>query len=488
MKPNKNQLILMSSIVAILEIVYIIFMRNSEAKLTLIAGVIGIPVVIIAIYLILYSVENAFIIGAFLTPILPISGYVLLRLDLLDMQWIVYAGFYLLILVSLIKNGIFKKLTDKNIIVKDKLLRLIIVIFLLLNIFFAYNKRVTFLILTISFIPIIVFFMILRFVKVKDKKKLLKNILLALLLGSIISAIPDLLYFFISCIRGNRNIRIYGPLGSNFMLIYILLLYPIVLANWAKEKTLKNIWTLYVIGFSTIISLQLSRGALLSFVAILITFLIFNIKNWKRYITIALVFGSILTYNVTARPDVKSDTGVKELHEVVTGKIDQNDLPEGGINGILKKIIESQSKNRQILWKTGILLAQENPIGGVGLGNYQYFFQEYSGSDRNYADAHNIFINMASELGVPFMLLSMILLVIIGIGSCINYFKNRKNNDLKLTYLALMVSAGVFLIYGNLTGIAFQSVVEVYSFTPTFVIVFLLFYRDYIDVFKDSVI
>ena len=119
----------------------------------------------------------------------------------------------------------------------------------------------------------------------------------------------------------------------------------------------------------------------------------------------------------------------------------------------------------------------------MGIGNFKYFYQEYSGSERPYSDAHNIFLNMSTELGVPFMILGMILLVIVGLTSLINYFKN-KDNRLKKSYLALMTIAGIVLVYGNLTGIAFQTTNEIYSFTPTFIFTFILLYRDYIEEFS----
>ena len=41
----------------------------------------------------------------------------------------------------------------------------------------------------------------------------------------------------------------------------------------------------------------------------------------------------------------------------------------------------------------------------------------------------------------------------------------------------------VFILYGNLTGISFQTTNEIYSFTPTFIILFGLFYVDYVEEF-----
>ena len=79
----------------ILEMAFIIAMRNSDAKLTLILGVIGIPCVLGLINFMFLSLERAILSIGFLIPMLPISGYVMIRLGLLHTSmgctcWILY--------------------------------------------------------------------------------------------------------------------------------------------------------------------------------------------------------------------------------------------------------------------------------------------------------------------------------------------------------------------------------------------------------------
>ncbi|GAA0773274.1 hypothetical protein GCM10008908_21210 [Clostridium subterminale] len=70
----------------------------------------------------------------------------------------------------------------------------------------------------------------------------------------------------------------------------------------------------------------------------------------KKYLPLLLVFGAILTYNVMDRPDVKSDSNLQEIQDVIVGnKVKDVDLGERGQNKLLKKLIESQSKSRQII-------------------------------------------------------------------------------------------------------------------------------------------
>lgn len=470
----------------VIEAVFFSIMWGSEAKLTTLIGALMIPAIIIILVYMAQSLENTLITTAFTIPFLPLIGYVMLRLDLLNLQWIAYTMYYVVIAALLIKNGVLKRLRWHNVKAKDKVLRIALIILLVVNIFFAYDKSLSLMIVLLSFVPFILYTFILRALDYRNKGELFNKILVALSLGCILSSIPDILYFFMTWIQGNKNIRIFGPLGSNFILIYDLLMLIIILAKWATIKGAKNIWCYLTFGMCFIISMQLSRGAWISFMLIFLMFMIFNISNWKRYVVILLIFGSMLTYNVFQRPDVANDSNLHEVQEIITGNTHTSKIEENSAFAeLFKKVIESQSKTRQILWKAGIDLTIDYPYTGVGIGNFKYFYKEYSGSERAYSDAHNIFLNMSTELGIPFMILGMILLAILGISSLINYFKVN-NKNFKMSYLALMTITGIILVYGNLTGIAFQTTNEIYSFTPTFIFAFILLYRDYMKEFNEN--
>ncbi len=467
----------------ILESMFFIAMRNSDAKLTLILGVIGIPCILGLINFMFLSLERAILAIGFLIPMLPISGYVMIRLGLLQLQWVVYVGFYIISAIALIKNGLLKSIRKENIFVKDKIIKSILLILLIIGSSLAFNKLLSFKIVLLSFIPFGVFILILKSIEVTDKKKFFSNILFAVCLGCIVSSIPDLLYFFMTWLGGNKNIRIFGPIGSNFILIYDLIIFPILIAKWINEKSLKNVWTILVISMCFIISMQLSRGAWINFIAVFVIYIVFDIRNWKRYIPLLLIFGVILTYNVLDRPDVKSDSSLQEIQDVIVGnKVPDVNLGERGPGKLVIKLIESQSKNRQIIWKSALGMTKDHPYTGVGIGNFKYYFEEYSGNQKEYSDAHSIIFNMSSELGVPFTVLSIILTITIGIRALINYFR-CKDRRVKVNNIAIMCMITVFILYGNLTGISFQTTNEIYSFTPTFIILFGLFYVDYVEEF-----
>jgi|GEM_PF-3941156 len=88
----------------------IIAMGNSDEKLTLILRVIGIPCALGLINFMFLSLKRAILSIGFLIPMLPISGYVMIRLGLLKLQWVVHAGFYIISAITLIKNGLLKSI------------------------------------------------------------------------------------------------------------------------------------------------------------------------------------------------------------------------------------------------------------------------------------------------------------------------------------------------------------------------------------------
>jgi len=208
--------------------------------------------------------------------------------------------------------------------------------------------------------------------------------------------------------------------------------------------------------------------------------MIFDIKNWIKYSAVFFLVGAMVFSNVIGRSDVLKD--INNIVEKKENHISKDENIEGeSIKDLSLEVLDSQSKNRQILWKTGIELSRDYKVTGVGISNFKYFYKEYSKSERPYSDAHNLLLNLSSELGIPFMLVSLILMIKLGWDMIMGYFK--KNNEYRIKYLAGGISLIAFFIYGNLTGIALNFSNEVYSFSSTFIILFMLFYIDCINEF-----
>lgn len=466
------------SIILVLEVIVFLLLKDSGAIFSLLAAMVLIPVAMVMIIIMFSSLEMAIIISLFAIPILPITGYVMLRIGILDYQYIVYIIFYLTSAAAMIKNNLLKNIDKSKFIMKNKGIRILILIFVVINIIFAYDKQLTFMIVTLSFLPFSIYMYIVKTLVVESRKSFLDKVIYTICLSISIASIPDIIFFVLNWIDGNMGLRGYGPLTGNYILIFVLIALVISLTKWVKEKNLKNKWLILVILLFCIIITQVSRGGFFSFIAIMVAFLAFNIKNWKKYLPIFLIGVSFLSYNVNNRNEVAIDSNINEIKEILIDK--KMEPTSADTNELISRVLNSQSALRQVIWKATINISVDYPYFGVGLGNLKYFFNDYTSGKKGYTDAHNLFLNMSSELGFPFMILNLILLIYIAISELIKYFKT-KDYKMKLNRLSIVIICGTIFLYGNLTGIPLQLTTEVYSFNAIFIFMILLTYRDCIE-------
>lgn len=476
---KRKELVILGVITAILEIALFLLLKGSGANFTLLAGMVSIPLVIIVIFIMFSSLENAILISLFAIPLLPLSGYIMLRLQRLNSQCLIYIAFYAISAAAMLKNNILKNIDKDKLLIKNKAIRILMAILLVVNIIFAYNKQITFMIVMLSFLPFAIYMYVIKTLKVQSRKEFLDKVIYSIVLGCVISSIPDLIFFLINWMQGQRGLRGFGPLTGNYILMYDLVALVIVLNKWVKIKEFKNKWTVLLISLLLIISTQGSRGGYFTFIAIMILVTIFNFRNWKRYIPIFMICISFLTFNVMSRPEVVTDDNIQQIVNEEDKKPQTTETDQG--DGILVQIINTQSYTRQIIWRATGEITMDYPYTGVGMGNLKYFFDDYTTGKKGYTDAHNIFLNLSSEIGLPFMVLFLILLVTIGLGEFIRFFKTTDKN-MKLNRLTIVVICVVLFLYGNLTGITLQQTAEIYCFTDIFILMALLTYRDCIEV------
>ena len=400
-------------------------------------------------------------------------------LNVLSYQYVAYLLFYLFSAIAMIKNGLLKSIDKRQFIMKNKVIRILMFLLIVVNIIFAYDKQLTFMIVVLSFIPFSIYMYIIKTLKVESRKKFFDKVIYTICLSVAVGSIPDVVFFTVNWIKGNRGIRGYGPLTGNYIMIFVLIALVLCLNKWVKEKKVTNKWLMLGLSLFCIIITQGSRGGFFTFISIMIAFLIFDFKNWRRYLPIFLIGVSFLFYNVSNRPEVVDDSNINEIKEVIIDK----DINSSSFDTskLIVKIINSQSATRQRIWRATINISLDYPYFGIGLGNLKYLYNDYSEVKRGYTDAHNLFLNMSSEIGFPFMILGIILICYIGIIELIKYFRT-KDYIMKLNRLTMVIICGAIFLYGNLTGIALQLSVEVYSFNAIFIFMLLLTYRDCVEV------
>lgn len=128
-----------------------------------------------------------------------------------------------------------------------------------------------------------------------------------------------------------------------------------------------------------------SRGGILGFGAMFVMFLKGSRKR-ATYITIAVGMAATLAVLI----------------------------PETTVNRLLSKDRDSQgsTEHRMRLIKTSLRMIEDNPLTGVGYGNYKQYSIKYSPEETRFAlIAHNSYLSVAAELGLPLLVLFIGLLV-----------------------------------------------------------------------------
>lgn len=460
LKVNKKNIILWMFITLILEIVFVANIYNTESTIMKFGGIAIVPIFTLVLVFMLTNLENAFYAFAFGIPLLPIGGYVFLRIGLINYQWIVYIVFYVVFLISMIINHGFKVIKFKFKYSKPNIILMILCILILVNSVFAYNKKMSLLIVIFGFIPAILFFLMADSFK---STKFFKNIILFTCIGVIISGLADLFTYLYLCSIGMRIYRLYGPLGSNFLLGYLLLVYPLVIVSYKIETGLhKKIYLILTILGSTIMATQYSRGILVA-LGVLFVVLFINFKNLKYYLAIAVVVMGLIGLNVSIRPEIKAYT-------------DKNVKPNVLQATESESFLQFQSSNRMPIWNAAIKMAKDNPIIGVGLGNFQFFFIKYSGINRPYLDSHNFILNSLAEMGIVFTIFEAIYFIYMLVYSVKSIYKLKKEkNQYYLYFIATLSGLMGYFVFANITGTAFQCAREVHSYVPIFVLTFMIY-------------
>ena len=101
-------------------------------------------------------------------------------------------------------------------------------------------------------------------------------------------------------------------------------------------------------------------------------------------------------------------------------------------------------------WRTSLQLIQKYPLTGIGLGRFRYEYQ-HNGPDEQYYTpyhAHNIYLHIATEQGIPSLFLFLWLVAII----CQQVFAMRHTDD--LWRMGTFIGASGFLISALVYGLA----------------------------------
>jgi O-antigen ligase len=119
--------------------------------------------------------------------------------------------------------------------------------------------------------------------------------------------------------------------------------------------------------------------------------------------------------------------------------------------------LDKSSAYRLILWKAAFRMVQERPLTGVGLGQFSSvvgYYTEVTLSKDDPNDAHNAFILIAAEMGLPALAMALVLLIAVALTSVRAYFRRRHPVDLTVAIALLGSWAG--LVFSCMLGSRFS--------------------------------
>ncbi|MBU3126086.1 O-antigen ligase family protein [Clostridium tagluense] len=427
--------------------------------------------IISSLVLMLKDSKTAILIYNISIPILPMQLYLLNRLNQNSIGATMYFVYFIFLIIGIRKE----KFNFKKINIKSKYGIVTIVYFflgaiaLISSLRSAYKFeafRLTF----IGVIFMILYSLILICLETKQHD-FYKKIILFLCIGVAISGIPDTFIALYSLILSGENTHLYGVLGSNFMLGYTLMVLPFILI-YAVNKEISGkynaIYKLLLLVEIVNLCTQRSRGILGALIIAFVAIIIIDYKNYKKYLIVSLVILGCITFNVSQRGEMTEIT-----ESIVNSGVPKVEGNTGSDKGFFYQLGE-QARNRSPIWSAAFRMIEDHTYVGVGPANFKYYFQSYAPElKKAYIDAHNIFLNVAAEFGVPFALVFFFSWWGTMFKSLIYGFTKKKKYN-KSIILPTFIGMTSLMAYGNVTGQAFITSKHPISVVPAFVLISLV--------------
>jgi putative inorganic carbon (hco3(-)) transporter len=203
--------------------------------------------------------------------------------------------------------------------------------------------------------------------------------------------------------------RAAGPIGDpNFFAQVLLIPFPLaaVLAFTVRSRARQTFWSLTALLTFVALAFTYSRGALVALPVMAVMLVRLLRIRWKTAAVIAAAFVLLVLLIV---PGVVLER-LSTLAEILPGE-------EPLVRG------DSSFEERRTFMRVALAMLKDQPLLGVGTGNYGVRYEDYSGrtssevrqwddlSEMHYA--HNFFLEAAAENGIIGLLL-----VVLMLGAC----------------------------------------------------------------------
>ena len=204
---------------------------------------------------------------------------------------------------------------------------------------------------------------------------------------------------------GGLILRAYGTFGQpNPYAGYLNLTLPVLLgiALFADQRSLRFCSWLAALGVATVMVTTLSRGAWLGIAVALIVIGITASKRLGVWIWLALLFVAIVI--------------LAAVFGVIPFGASDRVLAAFGLSGVSLDSVTAENFSavqRLAFWQAGLNMFENNPVLGVGIGNYisQYPTYAAQGWETVLGHAHDYYLNTAAETGLVGLAAYLLLLV-----------------------------------------------------------------------------
>ena len=232
--------------------------------------------------------------------------------------------------------------------------------------------------------------------------------------------------------------RLSGPIGDpNFFAQIMVVLLPIAINRaWSEKNILLKGFAgwIFLATLLTVIYTY-SRG---SFLAMIVAFIIMAVLRPPRipYAFLGLIVFLVVFQFVPAnyRDRISSIFNI---------------FPNSQTNGYVDVSVQGRTSENLVAWN----MFRDNPVLGVGVGNYNSYYQVYSrklGLDSRLEDrsAHNLYLEVAAERGIVGLVVfgSIIILTLQQVYRASKKFTQTGHNEFTELAIALGVSFIAYLV------------------------------------------
>jgi putative inorganic carbon (hco3(-)) transporter len=283
---------------------------------------------------------------------------------------------------------------------------------------------------------------------VRTDRKAIYHLCVAMVLLLIIDSIV-VFFNVLAYVNGSiPSISAIKSIYSNKNILTSAIFIKIPFALWLisyGDKRMKNLSLAGVFLAVTAIFFLSTRAFYIGIILIFILYLAFMIIRWKREkskagVRLMLLFAASIILGLLVYSSVQV---------LVFSKLKQEDYNSGIANRLssVSKEIGRESGGRIVPWKMTGKLIKENPVLGVGLGNWKISVLKYESLIPEegfvfYHETHDDFLQVTSETGIIGGLIYLAVFILTAIGFLRAFFKKQAEEE---SYKYLLIPAfGIF--------------------------------------------